>query len=91
MHKSFTYEYKGITHSWCGFTFNPELRKTKNALLFHPYMKNVPIDPLLNRVGEYAINKMYQRMGYYAAITNNINGYCYHIGSGRHIKRPWDI
>ena len=39
MHKSYTYVYKGIAHSWCGFTFNPGLRTTKNALLLHPYMK----------------------------------------------------
>ena len=30
-------------------------------------------------------------MGYYAAITNETNGYCYHNGSGRHIKRSWEI
>lgn len=90
MHKSFSYKFKGIIHSWCGFTFNPGLRRTKDALLFHLFTKNIPIDPLTNRIGEYMINSIYQKHGYYAAITNEKNGYCKHIGEKRHVVRPWD-
>jgi hypothetical protein len=90
MDKNFSYFYKGIKHTWCGFTFNPGLRKTKDALLLHPYIKNIPINPLSNTVEEYIINKSYYNLGYYAAITNTPEGYCKHIGRGRHIKRNWE-
>ena len=90
MARDFSYVYKGIKHTWCGFTFNPGLRRTKDALLLHPYMDNVPKDPLTNRVGEYVINKSYHNLGYYAAITGESKGYCNHKGGGRHIKRDWE-
>lgn len=90
MDKNFSYIYKGIKHTWCGFTFNPGLRRTKDALLLHPYINNVNKDPLSNRVGEYVINKSYHNLGYYAAITGESKGYCTHNGEGRHIKRDWE-
>ena len=90
MHREYSYVFKEITHSWCGYTFNPGLRRTKDALLFHPYIKNIPIDPLTDRVGEYMINSVYQQNGYYAAITNDPHGYCRHTGGKRHVNRPWD-
>ena len=90
MDRTFSYYYKKVKHTWCGFTFNPGLRRTKDALLLHPYLKNVDKDPLSNRVGEYIINAAYRIRGFYAAITNEAKGYCHHIGSGRHIHRSWD-
>lgn len=90
MDRNYSYKYKGIKHVWCGFTFNPGLRRSKDALLLHPYINNVPCDPLSNRVGEYVINKSYHNLGYYAAITGESKGYCIHNGGGRHIKRDWE-
>lgn len=90
MDKNFTYFFEGIEHTWCGFTFNPGLRRSKDALLLHPFINNIPCDPLLNRVGEYVINKAYHDLGYYAAITGESKGYCIHNGEGRHIKRSWE-
>ena len=90
MDRNYSYIYKKIKHTWCGFTFNPGLRRTKDALLLHPYIDNVPKDPLTNRVGEYIINKLYHNLGYYAAITGESKGYCTHNGGGRHIKRDWE-
>lgn len=90
MNRDFSYFYQGIKHTWCGFTFNPGLRRSKDALLMHPYINNIPCDPLSNRVGEYVINKSYHNLGYYAAITNEPQGYCNHNGEGRHIKRDWE-
>lgn len=90
MDRNFSYFYKGIKHTWCGFTFNPGLRKSKDALLMHPYIDNISCDPLSNRVGEYVINKSYHNLGYYAAITNEPLGYCRHNGENRHIKRDWE-
>lgn len=90
MHKEFSYEYKNKIHIWCGVTFNPGLRRTYDILLYHPYTINIEKDEIIGEVGEYMINDKYRKDGYYAAITNEIYGYCTHIGEKYHVKRNYD-
>lgn len=77
---------------WCGFTFNPGLRRTADCMIFHPYNQlEVIIEKNgLRLMGEKDMSIYYQRLGYRAAITNNELGYVKHIGNRkRHIPLPW--
>lgn len=78
---------------WCGFTWNPGLRRTEDCMLFHPYMtlevrkkKNG-----LKILGEIDLSIYYQEAGYRAAITSKIEGYVRHIGGKRHVPLPWQL
>jgi hypothetical protein len=82
---NFTYESMGTYYTWGGFSFNPGLRRTKDALLFHPYSVNVK--PFHDMVDEYAINLMYLKSGFRSAILYDKDGYLEHIGFGEHIDR----
>jgi len=92
MKPDFSYRDKGDIYTWCGFTFNPGLRKTTNCLLFHPY--SVKCEKSIKNgkeyVGEYTLNKKYADAGFYAVILDDPKGHVNHIGWGQHIKREWD-
>jgi hypothetical protein len=90
MSTNYTHYFRGVLHSWCGFTLNPGLRRTSDCMRFHPYNEKVEKDPLLHHVGEYMINKKYADHGYCAAITTETNGYCTHIGEDYHVKRSYE-
>jgi hypothetical protein len=90
MKTDFSYNYNNKTYIWCGVTFNPGLRKTKDILLYHPYNKNIKKDLDLNEVGEYVINEKYRLDGYYGVITKLQSGYCKHIGQFDHVKRSYE-
>lgn len=90
MKTDFTYIYNSIEYVWCGFTFNPGLRRTKDVLFYHPYSKNIRIDPELNEVCEYVINEKYKNAGYYGAITDVTLGYVTHLGKDAHVKRSYE-
>lgn len=76
---------------WCGFTWNPGLRKTSDCMLFHPYqdLKVRKIKNGLEILGEIDLSIYYQEAGYRAAITSEIEGYVRHIGGKRHVPLPW--
>lgn len=90
MQKDYIYHWRGVDHVWCGFTFNPGLRRTEDILKYHPYCVNIEKDPLLGHVGEYMVNAKYREDGYYAAITPEYEGYVEHIGEGHHVAREYD-
>ena len=76
---------------WCGFTFNPGLRRTSDCMLFHPY-NNLEVRKDKNGLmlmGEIDLSIYYQELGYRAAITSYSNGYVRHIGGKRHVPLPW--
>lgn len=91
MSSRFTHEWRGKMHTWCGFTFNPGLRRTLDVLKFHPFCVNVEKNPLLGEVDEYIINTKYMELGYGAAITDVVDGYCDHIGALEHVPRSYEI
>jgi len=78
---------------WCGFTFNPGLRRTSDCMIFHPY-NNLEVRELSKKNGMPIMHEMdlsiyYQELGYRGAITSNKNGYVRHIGGKRHVPLPW--
>jgi hypothetical protein len=75
-----------------GFTLNPGLRRTKDAMLFHPYndQKVHFVKSGLSLVGEMDLMVHYREAGYRAAITSNEAGYMRHIGGKRHVALPWE-
>lgn len=78
---------------WCGFTWNPGLRRTTDCMLFHPY-QNLEVRKLKNGLsilGEIDLSIYYQEAGYRAAITSNEEGYVRHIGGKRHVPLPWQL
>lgn len=78
---------------WCGFTFNPGLRRTSDCMIFHPYnnLKAKIIKNGLEVMGEMDLSIYYQELGYRGAITSNEEGYVRHIGGKRHIPLPWQL
>lgn len=80
---------------WCGFTFNPGLRRTADCMLLHPY-NNLKVKNLSKKNGMPIMHEMdlsiyYQELGYRGAITSKESGYVRHIGGKRHIPLPWQI
>jgi len=78
---------------WCGFTWNPGLRRTSDCMLFHPY-QNLEVRKIKNGLkilGEIDLSIYYQEAGYRAAITSNEEGYVRHIGGKRHVPLPWQV
>lgn len=92
MKQDFSYVHQGDTYTWCGFTFNPGLRKTVDCLAFHPYFMECEKSTKNGKeyVGEYTLNKKYADNGYYSVILADPNGHVNHIGWGQHILRDWD-
>ena len=90
MSRVFSYLYLGETYTWCGVTFNPGLRRTRDMWRFHPYALRCDKETLSGRVGEYSVNARYREAGYYSMILDDPAGYVDHIGGGEHIKREWE-
>jgi hypothetical protein len=92
MKPDFSYMDKGCIYTWCGFTFNPGLRRTHDCLLFHPYTINCEkgIKNGKEYVGEYILNKKYADAGFYSVILADPKGHVTHIGWDQHIAREWD-
>lgn len=78
---------------WCGFTWNPGLRRTSDCMMFHPY-QNLEVRKSKNGMmvlGEIDLSIYYQEAGYRAAITSKEEGYVRHIGGKRHVPLPWQL
>ena len=92
MKPDFSYIDKGVQYTWCGFTFNPGLRRTIDCLLFHPYFLKCDKSVKAGKeyVGEYILNKKYADAGFFAYILDDPKGHVNHIGWDQHIKRDWD-
>ena len=92
MKPDFSYTYQGDVYTWCGFTFNPGLRKTTDCMMHHPYYTKCEKSVKNGKeyVGEYTLNKKYTDAGYYAVILDDPKGHVNHIGWGQHIAREWD-
>jgi hypothetical protein len=92
MKPDFSYIHNGDKYTWCGFTFNPGLRKTIDCLQFHPYYMKCEKSTKNGKeyVGEYILNKKYADAGYYAFILDDPIGHVNHIGWNQHITREWD-
>ena len=79
------YRFLGVfqerTNIWCGFTFNPGLRRTADCMLLHPYSQYK--DSTYCNCGgiEQALSNLYYRNGFVSAITLKDSGYVRHIGS----------
>jgi hypothetical protein len=78
---------------WCGFTFNPGLRRTSDCMLLHPY-NNLEVREFSKKKDMSIMHEMdlsiyYQELGYRGAITSNEEGYVRHSGGKRHILLPW--
>lgn len=81
-----TRDYK----EWCGFTFNPGLRRTSDCMRLHPYAnleQHVEKNGFVY-IGEVDLSLYYRELEYSAAITSDAEGYVKHIGWGRHILLP---
>jgi hypothetical protein len=91
-HNDYYYLMDGIRKKhWCGFTFNPGLRRTHDCMIFHPY-NNLEVRKEKNgllMIGEIDLSIYYQELGYRAAITSKETGYIRHIGGKRHVPLPW--
>ena len=89
MKKNFSYMHENKTYTWCGATFNPGLRKTKDMYLYHPFCNNCNTieknGKLFPCEGEYTINSLYRDSGYFAFILSNPNGHVKHLGDNHHI------
>lgn len=80
---------------WCGFTFNPGLRRTADCMMLHPY-NELEVRELAKKNGMPIMHEMdlsiyYQELGYRGAITNNEKGFVRHLGGKRHVPLPWQI
>lgn len=80
-------------NKWCGFTFNPGLRRTKDCMLLHPYnqleVRTVKMKKGMRIIHEIDLSIYYQELGYRGAITSKEDGFVKHIGGKRHIPLPW--
>jgi hypothetical protein len=92
MKSDFSYIDKGTTYTWCGFTFNPGLRRTKDCMLFHPFYITCDKSTINGKeyVGEYNLNQKYANAGFFSYILDDPAGHVNHIGWDKHIKREWD-
>ena len=92
MKRDFTYIHKNEIYTWCGFTFNPGLRKTEDLYTVHPYIDKCKMKKVGNKEypenGEYKINQLYASLGFYSVILDDPKGYVNHIGWDQHIKTP---
>ena len=90
MHKTFTYQYQNKEYVWCGVTFNPGLRKTKDMYLFHPFTNQCTFTEKKGKFypceGEYTINSIYRDAGYFAYILSDPQGHVKHSGRNHHIS-----
>jgi len=78
---------------WCGFTFNPGLRRTSDCMRLYPY-NNLEVKEVSKKNGMKIMHEMdlsiyYQELGYRGAITSNEHGFVRHIGGKRHVPLPW--
>jgi glycosyltransferase involved in cell wall biosynthesis len=66
---------------WCGFTFNPGLRRLQDYKINGPYSK-IPKTECNSSCGgiEAYLSKLYFSQQFYSAITLNTSGYVKHIG-----------
>jgi len=72
--------FKERTNIWCGFTFNPGLRRFKDYQKFMPYC-NFINSKYCNCGGvEQALSNIYYSNNYVSVITLNKNGFVKHIG-----------
>ena len=73
---------------WCGFTFNPGLRRLNDYKINGPY-SNIPKTDSNSTCGgvEAYLSKLYYSQQFYTAITTNESGYVKHIGWDNPTKR----
>lgn len=78
------YKYMGVfrerTNIWCGFTFNPGLRRLRDCVLEMPYSQYIG-NKMCNCGGvEQALSIAYFERGFLCAVTLSENGFVKHIG-----------
>lgn len=71
-------------NKWHGFTWNPGLRRLSDYKLIGKYSDHTNFNRHYPFLSEIKIGKIYNGLGYYAAMTKN--GYVKHIGENRTIK-----
>jgi hypothetical protein len=90
MDTNFSYIYENKKYIWCGATFNPGLRKTKDMYLYHPFCNNCSVieknGKLYPAEGEYTINSLYRDSEYCAFILSDKLGHVKHLGDNHHIN-----
>jgi hypothetical protein len=64
---------------WHGFSFNPGLRRKKDADLLGVFS---------NFRFEYQISEFYKKNNFYAIVLDDSDGYVEHIGYGHHVNDP---
>jgi hypothetical protein len=71
--------------AWCGFSFNPGLRRLADYQRIFPkgYAAVAPFNPAAAWTAESAVGKIYKKAGMSAFTL--LNGYVRHTGHGRHI------
>lgn len=81
---AFDYQHVG---DWHGFSFNPGLRRLCDYVSAGGYGAHTRFDPEKPGVAESALNKLYRRRDFFAAILSDEDGkgYIRHIGKGRHV------
>jgi hypothetical protein len=72
---------------WHGFSFNPGLRRLADYVSVEGYGRHARFDPAKPGAAESALNKLYRRRDFFAAILcdGEGSGYVRHIGRGRHV------
>jgi len=89
----YSYVLSDYRKVWSGFTFNPSLRRTKDAKLLHPYSKVAKSTGGLGkreRITESDISYAYGKLGFKGAIIRSKDGYIRHLGSDQHIASEWE-
>jgi hypothetical protein len=80
--------FKERNNVWCGFTFNPGLRRLNDYKINGPY-SNIPKTDIHSTCGgvEAYLSNLYCSQQFYAAITTKESGYVKHIGWDNPTKR----
>lgn len=81
MHEYSYTNAKGFYYTWYGITFNPGLRRTSTCMKFHPLMSQCESSLFdYKKIGEYHVNQLFGKQGYYSVILDKESGYVAHIG-----------
>jgi hypothetical protein len=74
--------------SWHGFSFNPGLRRMLDYVAIGGYGHCARFEFNKPLLAEKAINKIYHKRGFFAAILDDDKGFVRHIGKGEHVGVP---
>lgn len=74
--------------TWHGFSFNPGLRRMRDYVAIGGYGHFAKFEFNKPLLAEKAINKIYHKRGFYAAILAEEEGFVRHIGKAEHVGAP---